>query len=87
MKKILFEVQAWYPLSHWYTIDSITWESKLDRIAKKYGGQEYGTGAGFGHRDLHYGGFKEESKAKAFASRLKRFKVIKSAKVSQEEEY
>lgn len=85
MTKVRFQVIARYPMTVWFKIDHIEWEEKLEKIAKKYGGREYGAGSDFKTRDIHYGGFKSESDAKKFANRLKRYKYIKTTKVSKEE--
>ena len=48
-------------------IDDIAMETKLEKIAKSFGGEEYGTGSDGKERDAHYGSFKTQEKAKKAA--------------------
>jgi hypothetical protein len=50
-----------------YPMSASVDEALLATDAKKFGGKEFGSGAGFGQRDLDYGNFTDEDQAEAFA--------------------
>jgi len=58
-----FRVFVSYPMSAFGSVD----EGLLATDAKKFGGREWGSGAGLGRRDLDYGDFTDENKAEDFA--------------------
>lgn len=51
--------------------DGFADDDKIEAIAKRYRGELYGSGAGFGMRDLGFG-FKSLEKAKSFTSTIRR---------------
>ena len=58
-----WELSVSYKDIDYFEIDVYVIEIKLDKLAQKHGGSEYGTGLGFGRRDLHYGGFSSKETA------------------------
>jgi len=67
-------------------------EKGLEKIAKKFGGKESGSGAGFGERDVGYFNFPTKVKAEAAEKALKtaikksRRKLVTSSITSDEDE-
>lgn len=59
----------------------IEYDIIIQKVAKKYGGAEFGSGGGFGGRDINFG-FTEEKKALAFMKECT--KVCKKYKLKVE---
>jgi hypothetical protein len=55
-------------------------EKQMAKIAKRFGGKEYGSGCGFGYRDSDYGGFPAINKAVESAKEMKALLVKKGRK-------
>jgi len=60
-----YRVFVSYPASA-YMASSVD-EKLLEADAKKFGGKKFGSGAGFGQRDVDFGDFTDENKAEDFA--------------------
>jgi hypothetical protein len=58
-------VNVCYSLTRYLGEKDIDIDHELERIAKKYGGSEFGSGGGFGGRDVNFG-FTETRKARLF---------------------
>ena len=63
-------VSVIYSLSKWFENHDI--DNALDKIARRYGGSDFGSGAGFGERDNSYG-FTERKQANKFISGVKAY--------------
>jgi len=80
----MYRVFLSYPMSAF--MDNSVDEAKLAEDARIFGGAEFGSGAGFGQRDIDYGSFPNWEQASDFAAHARGVHEDADSYVEKEDE-